>query len=60
LKGTAGRNFQNPYFFDFRFAFFADRTLDFFAVVLNFLPADFVAAVFVVFVAAFFADAFLH
>jgi hypothetical protein len=26
------RNFQNPYFFDFRFAFFADRTLDFFAV----------------------------
>ena len=53
-----GRNFQNPYFFDFRLAFFADRTLDFFAVFLDFLAADFVAAFFVVFVAAFFAGAF--
>jgi len=58
LKGTSGRNFQNPYFFDFRLAFFADRTLDFFAIFLDFLAADFVAAFFVVFVAAFFADAF--
>ncbi len=58
MKGTSGRNFQNPYFFDFRLAFFADRTLDFFAIFLDFLAADFVAAFFVVFVAALFADAF--
>jgi hypothetical protein len=55
LKGTSGRNFH---FFDFRLAFFAGRTLDFFAVFLDFLAADFLAAFFVVFVTAFFADAY--
>src|SRR6478735_9324985 len=52
-------NFQNPYFFDFRFAFFADRTLDFRAIFLFFLVPDFFAAFFVDFVAVFFAVFFL-
>jgi hypothetical protein len=58
LRESAGRSFQKLYSFDFRFAFFAVRTLDFFAGLGDFLAADFVAPFFVVFVAAFFGDAF--
>jgi hypothetical protein len=56
LKETSGRNFQDPYFFDFRFAFFAVRTLDFIAVFLFFLAADLLAVFFVDFVAVVFAE----